>query len=289
MLFDGVDDYVDLNILPDDLMTTSVFDISFDIMWESSGIASYDKILQFSTTTGFFRLQRTLNTNNIALWTRKGAGLDIISSTNISVTPDVKHTMRLLCDGVTFSAYVDGVLNVTRSVDAANLHTPTWTAVQISEASTNCVKGVIYNWSLDTVSVKQLLLGTGNTDADWTDQIGSNHGTVNGSPALLINPDPTLDVTGLPLTNPSVAPRPNDSESTEDWKNLTESGTPTAATNDYNVALETVAFDEDLSSFDYAFLRRKSIKENDRGLSFTTTDLTEDAVSRMETYTNDTV
>jgi hypothetical protein len=54
--------------------------------------------------------------------------------------------------------------------------------------------------------------GYGNTDADWTDQIGSDNGTVNGSPSILCLPrdesDPTNDVLGNPLTYTDI--RPND-------------------------------------------------------------------------------
>jgi hypothetical protein len=45
--------------------------------------------------------------------------------------------------------------------------------------------GLIYDFSLSGSSVKNFLLnGYGNTDSDWEDQVGSNDGTVIGSPAL---------------------------------------------------------------------------------------------------------
>ena len=46
-------------------------------------------------------------------------------------------------------------------------------------------KGLIYDFSLSGSAVKNFSFnGYGNTDADWEDQVGSNDGTVNGSPAL---------------------------------------------------------------------------------------------------------
>jgi len=47
--------------------------------------------------------------------------------------------------------------------------------------------GLIWNlreYAADQSTVIRYWRGTGNTNADWTDQIGSNNGTVNGSPAL---------------------------------------------------------------------------------------------------------
>jgi len=46
-------------------------------------------------------------------------------------------------------------------------------------------KGLIYDFSLSGSSVKNFAFnGYGNTNADWEDQVGSNDGTVVGSPAL---------------------------------------------------------------------------------------------------------
>jgi len=45
--------------------------------------------------------------------------------------------------------------------------------------------GLLYDFSLSGSSVKNFSFnGYGNTNADWEDQVGSNDGTVNGSPAL---------------------------------------------------------------------------------------------------------
>ena len=45
-------------------------------------------------------------------------------------------------------------------------------------------QGSIFNVSVENSDVKNFsLLGTGNTNADWTDQVGSNNGIVNGNPA----------------------------------------------------------------------------------------------------------
>jgi len=45
--------------------------------------------------------------------------------------------------------------------------------------------GLIYDFSITGSSVKNFAFnGYGNTNADWEDQVGSNNGTVNGSPEL---------------------------------------------------------------------------------------------------------
>tara|TARA_R110000772_G_C13287904_1_gene437686 strand:- start:1381 stop:2013 length:633 start_codon:yes stop_codon:yes gene_type:complete len=86
---------------------------------------------------------------------------------------------------------------------------------------------------------------TGTTVPDSSDS--GNNGVASGllSPRIPAQAAaPTLDVYGDLLTNPSVAPRPNDSESTEDCKNITEGGTPTAATNSYPSDMEALEFSD---------------------------------------------
>jgi hypothetical protein len=81
--------------------------------------------------------------------------------------------------------------------------------------------------------------GYGNTDADWTDQIGSDDGTVNGSPSILYLPrdesDPTNDVLGNPLTYTGT--RPNDA-SLINSSCLTLNGTNQAVRVADNTALD---------------------------------------------------
>jgi len=63
--------------------------------------------------------------------------------------------------------------------------TPTTIFYIGSRASGLYFKGLIYDFSLSGSSVKNFAFnGYGNTDTDWEDQVGSNDGTVIGSPAL---------------------------------------------------------------------------------------------------------
>ena len=213
MFFDGVDDEVELNVSPNELVETGVFDMSVEIVWDSSKIASYGRFLWFMTAGGFFRLQRDSNTSTFRLWARQGAGLDIIPKTGFVISADTNHVIRLVGNGVNCMIYLDGSLINTVTMNTANFHTPTWSKVSLGEASSSQFKGTIYNWSLITASITQQLNGYGNTDADWTDQSGNgNDGTVNGSPENLLLPrdesDPTNDIFDNPLQySGSVYPR----------------------------------------------------------------------------------
>jgi hypothetical protein len=63
--------------------------------------------------------------------------------------------------------------------------TPTTIFYLGSRASGLFFKGLLYDFSITGSSVKNFAFnGYGNTDADWEDQVGSNDGTVIGTPAL---------------------------------------------------------------------------------------------------------
>tara|TARA_R110000803_G_scaffold177857_1_gene240266 strand:- start:311 stop:1198 length:888 start_codon:yes stop_codon:yes gene_type:complete len=224
MLFDGVNDAVTLNVSPDEILQTGVFDLSIDVIWDSSSIASVGRLIWFSESTGFFRIQKDAATSNFQLWARKSSGLDIIAKTAIVISADIKHTLRVVGDGVNCLVYLDGGLLNTIAMTTANFYAPTWSEVYLGYPASSGVKGVLYNWSLATASITQQLDGTGNTNADWLDTVGSNNGTVAGSPQLLRVPAdsaaPTLDVYGSTLTNPAVANSHNDAETTWDFENI---------------------------------------------------------------------
>jgi len=113
--------------------------------------------------------------------------------------------------------------------------------------------------------------GYGNTDADWIDQVGSNDGTVNGSPALLRIPadtsDPTKDALGDTLTNPAITDGYNGAETELDAYNIAEGENPSPATNN-NPDLDAIEFGTDFAANDAAFMRLKSSTENDRLITF---------------------
>ena len=288
MFFDGVDDEVELNVSPNELVETGVFDMSVEIVWDSSKIASYGRFLWFMTAGGFFRLQRDSNTSTFRLWARQGAGLDIIPKTGFVISADTNHVIRLVGNGVNCMIYLDGSLINTVTMNTANFYTPTWSKVSLGEASSSQFKGTIYNWSLITASITQQLNGYGNTDADWTDQSGNgNDGTVNGSPALLRIPadtsEPTKDVFGDTLTNPAITDGYNGAETELDAYNIAEGNNPSPATSGHS-ALDAIESGTEFTSDDSVYNRITSAAEDDRLITFTE-DLTGDDKTLAEKYT----
>jgi len=141
-----------------------------------------------------------------------------------------------------------------------------------SSGDSSIFKGTVYdliinNGTADIASYN----GYGNTDSDWTDQVGSNNGTVNGSPALLRIPadtsDPTKDVFGDTLTNPAITDGYNGAETELDAYNIAEGENPSPATNN-NPDLDAIEFGTDFAANDAAFMRLKSSTENDRLITF---------------------
>jgi len=81
-------------------------------------------------------------------------------------------TLELFFDGVS-----QGSGNYTGTSTPANRST-----IEIGrENSVRPFNGIISDFNYNNETIQ---LGYGNTSADWTDQIGSNNGTVEGSPAL---------------------------------------------------------------------------------------------------------
>jgi len=129
--------------------------------------------------------------------------------------------------------------------------------------------------------------GYGNTDADWTDQVGSNDGTVNGSPALLRVPadtsEPTKDVLGDTLTNPAITDGYNGAETELDAYNIAEGDNPSPATSGHS-ALDAIESGTEFTSDDSVYNRITSAAEDDRLITFTE-DLTGDDKTLAEKYT----
>ena len=72
--------------------------------------------------------------------------------------------------------------------------------------------GLIWNlreYAADQSTVIRYWRGTGNTNADWTDQIGSNNGTVNGSPSNYLIPESDTTAGTDALGNAIAEPRVN--------------------------------------------------------------------------------
>ena len=171
-----------------------------------------------------------------------------------------------------------------RSVTDACTLTTNSNNVLVGERGSVSLSGTMYDISINGVAT---YTGNGNTDADWTDQIGSNDGTVNGSPALLRIPadtsDPTKDVYGDTLTNPAITDGYNGAETELDAYNIAEGDNPSPATNN-NPDLESIEFGADFASNDAAYMRLKSSTENDRLITFAD-DLTGGDETLAQKYT----
>lgn len=105
-----------------------------------------------------------------------------------------EHTFEWIYDGATLSLQLDNATPVT--VASVNGDTDGIFPIVFGNVSRTSslgrLEGTIYDveWEVGEEVVGHWQ-GYGNTDADWKDQIGSNDGTVNGSPARLS----TLDYT----------------------------------------------------------------------------------------------
>jgi len=92
--------------------------------------------------------------------------------------------------GDLFDAVVDNQIH-TIEVTAANISTWTDLSLGMYGGSGESGSGIIWDVTIDETgdsTVDHSYNGYGNTDADWEDQTGSQHGTVNGSPtSILLN------------------------------------------------------------------------------------------------------
>ena len=123
------------------------------------------------------------------------------------------HTASLTLNGDGLSATVDGT-TLTNGSATFNFGTGNGLCLIGSTSSApgnNLAKGLIYDVEISNQSgATHSWIGNGNTDAAWTDQVGSNDGTVNGSPSLyhVAESETTAgqDALGTAIENP----RPND-------------------------------------------------------------------------------
>ena len=173
MYFDGDGSNDDVS-LDNDIVLSGDFDISFNVI--SFGSAHF-----LSNTSGSGRF----GFNAGFLF----ASNDSDTAGNISSSgfqEGVDQVVRFSRSGTTLTAYVNGVSQGTASLSGTitinNIASKRGTATGVS-----ALKGVIYDIEIDvgdTGTNDHEYQGYGNTNADWEDQIGSNDGTVNGSPAL---------------------------------------------------------------------------------------------------------
>ena len=273
MLFDGVDDEVTMAGITNEPLYD--IEVGFFTPVDITAATTAKALMNFDTSgstfadIGFGNVTGSISNEVVTLFSTSYR----IGVTNITIDAGY-HTVRFKWDGVsTYLAYIDGILQTTTaSGTPAVVNMPVF---QVGGARTyyGLFSGVISNITLRDASgvVTSQWNGYGNTDADWTDQVGSNDGTVNGSPALLRIPadtsDPTKDALGDTLTNPAIADGYNGAETELDAYNIAEGDNPSPATNN-NSALESIEFGADFASNDAAYMRLKSSTENDRLITF---------------------
>ena len=315
VLFDGVDDFVD--VFDNETVPAVYQSLSDDItieanIWRASSGGSDAHVWRVAETVAELRQIGTsaglgipfsfgVDGDKIAL----GVTDDYTTGSenrqaNTTLSRFTPYHIKVVISGDNYEFFLDGVSDGSgtfttatgnRSV-GANSSTLTFggRSKDSGVRDSNMVNGVIWGAKISTDSGATVIgswNGYGNTDADWTDQIGSNNGTVNGSPALLRIPadtsEPTKDVFGDTLTNPAITDGYNDSETELDAYNIAEGDNPSPATNN-NSDLDAIEFGEDLSSNDAAFMRLTSSTQNDRLITFED-DLTGEDKELVEKFT----
>jgi hypothetical protein len=118
----------------------------------------------------------------------------------------------LLANGASLSFTMTNGTNSGRWFSSVNLRDNISVGLLVRNTSILPFEGIISNLEIYDASNDLVFhwLGNGNTNADWTDQIGSNNGTVNGSPSLyhVAESETTagIDALGTAIVNP----RPNE-------------------------------------------------------------------------------
>ena len=115
---------------------------------------------------------------------------------NVTLVPDVKYVIEITNEGGNWAIYINDIKVNTNSALIGDT-----TINRIGRARFKNANGLIYDVSTNLDGTLSSYLGTGNTDADWLDQIGSNDGTVVGGefyPVLARSDDPSTDVLGNP-------------------------------------------------------------------------------------------
>ena len=177
MWLDGVDDYVSVNVGSTSLNGLGAVTISayaafnktnaFEVLW-SFGSSAYRVYLD-----------------------RDGSGnIELMASTDTGFTPATNQIYFFEVDynssGEATEFRVDGNVEWTgTAAPVPNAHDGSNVFLVGARNSSGTaglfMTGLVYNV---TISGTLNWIGNGNTDAAWVDQIGSNNGTVNGSPEL---------------------------------------------------------------------------------------------------------
>lgn len=280
MYFNGTDTSINLNqqLVP----STGDYDITFNYFHETATSDTNAYLFSQGATISTYFGVNIFTGDNIRLYVRGGAGGVTASKLLVDST---LYKIGLTRVGNVFSLLVDdvlvGSLTLAISVDVAD------TIISDLATSPNReTKGLVYDITKDGVIYYK---GTGSSNADWTDQVGSDNATVTGTSTdvFIPNVDGSVDAFGSTLTNPTVAGH-NGTEGAFDFRNVALGGgvSPTTAhlADVTNFTAFTFDVDTGWDSYDYAFYRQENNLKNDRFLLYSE-DLTGDDLANAERYT----
>jgi len=180
MYFDGSNDYVDTGYQAD---ATSDFFVSAKFVLDASYVPN-DTI--FSDVGGSERLVQLFvnNTGQLQANVDSSAGVQVVCIGSTTINAGVVYAIRMehTASTSTLDIYLNDVLEATGTY-SGTFNTANYGSIVIGAWPNNTQhwNGIIYDVNFNDESTYN---GYGNTDADWEDQVGSNDGTVNGSPAL---------------------------------------------------------------------------------------------------------
>ena len=173
MYFDGVDDYV------------SVAGMTKSVNYFGACTMSATVYVTDTTTN---QVVFCLGGASYRLFINTDGNWYVNTSQNTGVAATLgAHTVSVEFDnsGNAISFTLDGVEEWTGSESGSFPEPVFYIGARDVSGLGRFFKGLIYDFSITGSSVKNFAFnGYGNTNADWEDQVGSNNGTVNGSPAL---------------------------------------------------------------------------------------------------------
>jgi len=196
MYFDGVDDYISLDSLID--FDTSDFFVTAKIIMDD---VNNDGMI-FGKTTHWVAY---LASGAALIQIREDVtGTTYTVNLDSSLENNTEYEITVRRVGTELSVDIDGVKQVSTQTCLVG---DSFSVDQIGSRSggVNLFQGVIFQCNINNVAS---YLGDGNLDENWVDQIGSNNGTVVGSPSNIFIPaltDLTADAAGGTLQHQGVA------------------------------------------------------------------------------------
>jgi len=209
-VFDGVDDFV--AVTSSDTLRLPELSISCWVNRKEVGV--FDDILHIVQTDNTDYLQiRILNNNKIVLTIEDGNVSVVDLTTDNAVMPNSNQWYHFICalEGGTWKMYIDGSLAASSGTNA-DIGTDVLTAwtTRIGKSNNQLHKGAmsdvkIYNRGLtatdvsDDFSGKTLkgIVSRWKLDTDYTDSVGTNDGTNNGSRLAIVDDKLATQVSNL--------------------------------------------------------------------------------------------